>query len=225
MLLDAGGVILDEAEHEKVRARIITEILSEIVPAYSLSRYLQDIEESVRVFCTNAYGYVFWKNLEGDLDLFNELYTRHSRRWKEQRPPLVLSQGIDDEVKTISRNFKIGIAGQYGKEILRLLERGSILDCFEYHLTQDDFPITKPDPRYCEQIVKTIGVSPEQCIMVGDRIDKDVIPARQVGMKTIRIRVGLHKNQKSRIPSEEPDAELESVIGLSKAILRIAEKT
>jgi putative hydrolase of the HAD superfamily len=222
VLLDVGGVILDESEHEKVRAEIVTEILSEIIPGYSLNEYYLDVEESVKVFCPHAYGYVFWKNLKGNTALFDELFTRHLKRWHELRPPLKLSQGIDEEVKAISRDFKLGIAGQYGKEILSLLERSSILDCFEYHLTQDDFSVTKPDPRYYEQIVKAIGVNPEQCIMVGDRIDKDIIPAKELGMKTIRIRVGLHKNQKPRIPYEIPDVELESVRGLSEAILRLA---
>jgi ribonucleotide monophosphatase NagD (HAD superfamily) len=60
--------------------------------------------------------------------------------------------------------------------------------------------------------------------MVGDRIDKDVIPAKLLGMKTILIRVGLHKNQQPRIPFEVPDAELDSVIGLADAILKVAEQ-
>jgi ribonucleotide monophosphatase NagD (HAD superfamily) len=41
--------------------------------------------------------------------------------------------------------------------------------------------------------------------MVGDRIDKDIIPAKMVGMKTIRVKTGIHKNQKPRIPEEIPD--------------------
>ena len=41
--------------------------------------------------------------------------------------------------------------------------------------------------------------------MVGDRIDKDIIPAKLVGMKTIRIRTGIHKNQEARTPEEIPD--------------------
>jgi len=41
--------------------------------------------------------------------------------------------------------------------------------------------------------------------MVGDRIDKDIIPAKMVGMKTIRIKIGIYKNQEPRIPEEIPD--------------------
>ena len=57
-----------------------------------------------------------------------------------------------------------------------------------------------------------------------DRIDKDVIPAKQVGMKTIRIRVGLHKNQLPRIPLEIPDAELDGISGLAAAVRKVAKQ-
>lgn len=224
VLLDAGGVIVDESEQEVIRAQIIVEVLSAIVPGYSISRYQSDIEGAVRVFCPSAYQYVFRKHLKNDRSLFDKVYALHLDKWRQRKPPLKLSFGLEREVKAISRHFKIGIAGQYGREILNLLEDRSILDCFVYRLTQDDFPITKPDPRYYEQIVEACGVQPQECIMVGDRIDKDVVPAKQLGMKTILIRTGLHRNQQPRIPFEVPDAELEGVPGLAAAVQRVAEQ-
>jgi putative hydrolase of the HAD superfamily len=224
VLLDAGGVILDESEHEEVRAQIAVEILNAIISEYSVSIYCSDIEEAVKSFCPNIYQYIFWKYLKNDRSLFDKLYASYLDKWQQRKPPHKLTSGFESEVRAICRNFKVGIAGQYGQELLDLLEKRSILDCFTYRLTQDDFSITKPDLRYYEQIVEACGVDPQQCIMVGDRIDKDIIPAKQLGMKTILIRVGLHKNQKPRIPLEIPDAELESVSGLTEAILKVAEE-
>jgi putative hydrolase of the HAD superfamily len=222
ILLDAGGVILDETEHEEIRAEISVEILSAVIPGYSISAYYSDVEEAVRCFCPSVYQYVFWKAVENDRSLFDKLYASYLKEWQQQKPPLELTLGFETEVRTIGKNLKIGIAGQYGVELLKLLEERSILDCFTYRLTQDDFSITKPDLRYYEQIVKACGVDPKQCIMVGDRIDKDVIPAKLLGMKTILVRTGLHKNQMPRIPFEVPDAELNGVSGLAEAILKMA---
>lgn len=224
VFLDAGGVILDESEHEKARAELAVEVLSPVVSGYSVRTYFSDIEEAVSVLCPSAYQYVFWKYLRNDRSEFNKLFTSFKEKWQKRKPPLKLTQGLENEVREISRDFKIGIAGQYGKEVLELLERHSILNCFAYHFTQDDFSITKPDPRYYEQILKKCGVDPKESIMVGDRIDKDIIPAKQLGMRTILVRAGLYRNQQPRIPFEIPDLELQSVSGLAKAVVGLAGK-
>jgi len=224
VLLDARGVILDESEHEEVRAEIIVNILSAIIPEYSISMYHSDIEEAVKSFCPKTYQYVFWKHLKHDGFLFNKLYALYLDRWQQCKPPLKLSSGLETEVRTICKDFKLGIAGQYGEEILSILKKRSILDRFAYHLTQNDFSITKPDPRYYEQIIQVFGVAPQQCIMVGDRIDNDIIPAKRLGMKTILIRTGLHRNQQPRIPFEVPDAELDEVLGLAAAVRKVSKK-
>jgi FMN phosphatase YigB (HAD superfamily) len=223
VLLDGGGVIVDESELENVRGEIIAETLTAVAPGYSLEQYWADIDEAVSLFCTNVYEYVIWKHSTNDRTLFDNLYSAHTERWKERQPPLKLSDGFDIEAKRICQRYKMVNAGQYGREILDLLAEHSLLNCFAIHLTQDDFAITKPDPRYYEQIVARAHAEPSECIMVGDRIDKDVIPAKQLGMKTIMIRSGIHRNQQPRVPSEIPDIELPTVRGLADAIDRIAK--
>lgn len=223
VLLDAGGVILDESEHEQIRAEIAVGVLNTIVPEYSLRHYYSDVEEAVNCFCPSVYQYVFWKALNRDMSLFDRLYASYLAEWKKRKPPLKLTYGLEAELKAISEDFKIGIAGQYGQELLQLLEQHSILECFTYRLTQDDLATTKPDLRFYESIVKRSGLDPKECVMVGDRIDKDVIPAKLLGMKTILIRVGLHINQQPRIPFEVPDAELTSISGLAEAILKLSQ--
>ncbi|MCI0440220.1 MAG: HAD family hydrolase [Chloroflexi bacterium] len=218
ILLDAGGVILDESEFELVKAEIISRNLASLVAGYCVDDYFRDIEEAVKSFCPDAERFVVWKHSGGDVALFERLYGAFISEWRQRAPAMRLSDGLADEVRAISKGYAIGIAGQYRRPILDLLERESILQCFAHRYTQDDFSITKPDPRYYAQIASACGVEPEECVMVGDRIDKDIIPARMLGMKTVLIRVGLHRNQQPRIPAEIPDIELPSVVGLARAI-------
>jgi putative hydrolase of the HAD superfamily len=222
VLLDGGGVIVDETEFEQLYGEIIVEQLYQIVPGYSIESYYRDIEEAVRVFCPSVYKYVLWKYTKGSIPIFDTLYQKFLDLSKIRRPPMKMHQGFGTEAKMLSQKYKLVIAGQYGREVLSLLKDNKILDCFSSRITQDDFPITKPDPRYLEQIAQTIGSKPSECIMVGDRIDKDIIPARQLGMKTIRIKQGLHKNQMPREPFEIPDKEIDNVCELAKAVEDIA---
>lgn len=225
ILLDGGGVIVDESELEDVRAKIISDVLSSLIRGYSTYNYRLDMDEAVKSFCPNVYKYIIWKYTEGNLPLFDELYQKHLSLWEKDHPPLKISAGFDVEAKAIGSRYKMVIAGQYGREILDLLRENSLLEYFSSSFTQDDFNITKPDPRYIEQIAKRVGADCNQCVMVGDRIDKDIIPAKMLGMKTILIRTGIHRNQRPREPFEVPDLELESLIGLSDAIDEIASAT
>jgi hypothetical protein len=65
------------------------------------------------------------------------------------------------------------------------------------------------------------GVPPAECIMVGDRLDQDIAPAKALGMATIRFRTGRHRRQKPRSAAETPDEEVTDVAELEAAILRL----
>jgi len=45
-------------------------------------------------------------------------------------------------------------------------------------------------PSFFRHVVKKLGVEPRDCVMVGDREDADILPAKAVGMHTIRMRTG-----------------------------------
>jgi len=222
VLLDAGGVILDESEHEQVRIDIATRVLGGAVPGYTESMLRGDLDEAIKVFCPRILAYVLWKRVKPDRDLFGRLYSEFRAEWARRRPPLKLMAGFKPEIEKTAHHLKVGIAGQYGSDLLDLLDGEGILRHFTYTFTQDDFDITKPDPRYLERIAEACGVQPVECIMVGDRVDNDIIPAKQVGMKTVLVRGGLHRNQIPRIPGEVPDEVLTGITGLAHAIARLA---
>jgi putative hydrolase of the HAD superfamily len=222
VFLDAGGVLLDESLHEEAIGRAAAEILGSLIDGYTLDAYRRDIDEASRAYAPRIYQFVFWKYLKEDPGSFDSVYRSFVARWKEYRPSLALMPGMEEQIRSLHGDFDLGILGQYGGEILDLLGRHSLLDFFAYRYTQDDFDLTKPDPRYYEAVARKCGVRPEECIMVGDRIDKDVVPAKQVGMKTIRVRTGILKKQEPRVPFEVADAELEDIASLADAARSIA---
>lgn len=61
------------------------------------------------------------------------------------------------------------------------------------------------------------------CIVVGDRLDRDIAPAKARGMTTIRFRTGRYRRQKPRSPAETPDAEVTDVAELDAAIKSLIE--
>jgi HAD superfamily hydrolase (TIGR01549 family) len=221
ILLDAGGVILNEANHELRVKEIMAELICDITPDYHFEQYDRDLQEAVASFCPKAYDFVIWKNCGGNLNRYYHLRKEFRRRYRANAPALVLMDGADKVIQVLAKKYKLLLAGQYGEEIMHLFEGYSLVDCFYNALTQDDFDITKPDPRYLERIIQKGNADPHQCVMVGDRIDKDVIPAKMLGMKTVLARNGLHKNQVPRIPDEMPDVEIRDIRELPEAIEKI----
>jgi putative hydrolase of the HAD superfamily len=57
-------------------------------------------------------------------------------------------------------------------------------------VTFDDTGFRKPDPAPFNLLLKKLEVSPNEAIMVGDWVERDIIGAAQVGMKTAFARYG-----------------------------------
>lgn len=51
--------------------------------------------------------------------------------------------------------------------------------------------IAKPDPAIFRLALEQANCAAENAVMIGDRLDNDIIPAKQLGMHTIWVRQGL----------------------------------
>ena len=69
--------------------------------------------------------------------------------------------------------------------------------------------------------VRDPGLAPTECILVGDRIDADIAPAKAAGMATIQFRSGRWRRQRPRSAAETPDAIVTDVTELEEAILNL----
>ena len=67
-------------------------------------------------------------------------------------------------------------------------------------------------------------VPPAECIFVGDRLDRDIAPARARGMATIQFRTGRWRQQRPRDASETPDAVVTDVAELETAIRDLSDR-
>lgn len=218
VLMDAGGVLLDENEYEALTCRLIVKVLQKYLGTYSEANYWKDLDESIRAFSPHNRQYIIWKYCNGEVYLFYALWKEFMDLWNQEEHELKLMLGIIGELESLRKKFKIILAGQYGEELIAVLKKEHVIKLFENEMTQDDFYITKPDPRYVEQICRAAGVKPQECIMIGDRIDKDIIPAKQNKMGTVLVMAGVYKNQKPRTVDEIPDMVVEGIIGLGKKV-------
>jgi HAD superfamily hydrolase (TIGR01549 family) len=116
------------------------------------------------------------------------------------------------------RGLKLGIVANQPQAARERLARAGIGDLFQYQGLSAVTGLRKPDPRAFLAAADALGVPPAACIMVGDRIDNDIVPAKALSMAAILFRGGRHRRQRPRSAAEEPDAVVTDVLELEAAI-------
>ena len=82
---------------------------------------------------------------------------------------------------------------------------------FDVIVSSAEEGVAKPDPRIFNIALTRAGCAPEQAVMIGDRIDNDIVPAKQMGMKTVWIKQGVGKYWHIQGDCETPEYEVNSL--------------
>ena len=146
---------------------------------------------------------------EKDIKLFTSLFAQlmtQSAGWQDFSQKLLekVIQKTDQEiVNKLTNFFKENIVYQLyddAKEIIELSYQKAILTSAAPFLfsnlglekyfeifTPRETKFLKPDPRAFLVVLNKLKVKPEEVLMVGDEVERDLIPAQKLGMETILI--------------------------------------
>jgi len=75
--------------------------------------------------------------------------------------------------------------------------------------------VEKPDAEIFRRALRRAGCAPESAVMVGDRLDNDILPATRLGMRTVWVRQGLASR---RADSDIPDRTVASLAEITKIL-------
>ncbi len=113
-----------------------------------------------------------------------------------------------DEVQYIlpllSKDYRLGIISNNSSGSIGLLSKANLLHYFSTICLSQDIGFKKPDYRIFNKAIDVSSIPYENCIMVGDRLDIDILPANELGLKTIRTLNSAYKIQKPINKKEEP---------------------
>jgi HAD superfamily hydrolase (TIGR01509 family) len=84
--------------------------------------------------------------------------------------------------------YFVGIAGNQSRDLLAsMLALGLDADIIT---TSEHLGFDKPSPRFFEAMLAQSGFRADEAAYVGDRVDNDILPAREIGMVTVFIERG-----------------------------------
>ncbi len=170
LFFDAGSTLIDESAVYRLRLEKIAG--SAGVPADTVVRKAREIYQQDR---------------KGDYAVA-EYYGVELPSWeKEHEVPFPDAEGV---LKRLSGKYKIGIIANQSPGTSGRLEAFGLLKYIDIVVASAEEGISKPDRRIFITALERAGCTAEDCFMIGDRIDNDIIPAKDIGMKTIWVRQG-----------------------------------
>lgn len=97
--------------------------------------------------------------------------------------------GAKEALETVSKDYICCVASNAGasnNELLGIaLNRVNLREHFQYLFTSRELGVAKPNLDFFSKILEYLNLQPEECIMVGNDYEKDIIPANKVGLHTI----------------------------------------
>lgn len=85
--------------------------------------------------------------------------------------------------------------------------------------TSDDWGVSKPDMEFFQRLIASIPYPSDEALYVGDRLDNDIRPASEMGMRTALIRRGPW----GFIQEHDPDADAVATMRI-RSLLELPEK-
>lgn len=104
-------------------------------------------------------------------------------------PRVELIPGVEEALASIHGRLACCVASNAGDsdaELMGLaLERVGIRHFFDHLWTSRELGANKPDTTFFEAVLRELDLEPAACIMVGNDYEKDIAPAKSIGMWTI----------------------------------------
>ena len=107
-------------------------------------------------------------------------------------------------LRELSKRYKIGIIANQNPGSRERLEKMGLLKYIDIVVASAEEGVAKPDLRIFRIALERADCKPEEVVMIGDRIDNDIIPAKKIGMKTVWIRQGFGGYAELKTVEEQP---------------------
>lgn len=128
--------------------------------------------------------------------------------------PSPLFAGIKEMLATLkARGYLLAVAtGKHREGLNEVLAESGLNDVFDATRTADE-TASKPDPLMLNELMHTLGVKAQECLMIGDtRFDLDM--ASRVAMDSVAVLCGAHTQEE--LSTFNPVAVLEHTTQLSE---------
>jgi len=132
----------------------------------------------------------------------------------------ILYPDVKYVLSSLSEQYKIGIIANQSFGTKDRLAEWEILKYIDIVVASAEEGVSKPNPEIFLSALSRAECKPENAVMIGDRMDNDIIPAKKIGMKTIWIKQGFAKYQEPKCEEEKADIEVSNLTQIIDILLK-----
>lgn len=213
IFFDIGNTLENETPAVEWRVSIAATLLSNFGVSISEEEFHQELRSSSAMRVSSVF-----KSTIKRLAPNKESYVEILKNCIWRKDLLQLRLGAKEVVTNLGRYHKLGIIANQSEGAQERFSSYGILDKFSTVISSHDVSASKPDPKIFEIAINQSGANPYESFMVGDRLDNDIGPAKEIGFNTVRI-LGCYND--SQIPineTEEPDFTIQNLHELEQII-------
>ncbi len=195
LFFDMGSTIMDETSacEKRIRDSIAgTDITYE--------QFVEKMAEFARL------------NMREDLAAFAYFNLKKAPWSKDAEHPYPDADRVLRSLK--ERGYRLGIIANQLPGSEARLARFGLLSYFEVICASAEEGVNKPDPELFRRALSRSGCAPADAVMIGDRTDNDIAPAKALGMQTVLIRQGYAGYHIVHNEGEEPHATVDHLTEL-----------
>ncbi|NQH33308.1 HAD family hydrolase [Streptococcus suis] len=140
--------------------------------------------------------------------------------------PLWTNEGVRlypetiDALEKLSQNYRLGIVANQSSSVRDLLKEWGIESYFQLIILSEAVGLSKPNTTIFILSLQKADIPADRVVYVRDRYDNDILPAKSLGMWTVRILTGFGK-----YASENEKLKSDWVIPSLQEITNIFEQT
>ena len=209
IFFDLGWTLVDETRAHEERLKAACGELARIGRRHSVSELFELCERAATDFVPNHF-----RGMLERLSLGSDEVARVARAARYVQGNEALYSGVPGVLSALSRRFRLGVIANQPKGAERRLARWGIREQFSLIVASHEYDLAKPDPQIFAVALSRAGCEAEEALMVGDRLDNDIGPAKSHGMRTLRVLQGFARSQEPRRSYEVPDVSAFGIAGL-----------
>ena len=204
VFFDIGGVMYDDS----IYARAWRTALRESGAAFTDEEFEHEYS-AARAEQSGSFRRRLTGRFLGSDDDLAAVEARASRHWSY--PASSVYADAHPCLEALDGRLRLGVIANQPSSVRMAMDRDDLTRFFEVWGVSDDLGMQKPDPSLFTHVLATAAVAPAATVMIGDRLDYDVRPAKTAGMRAIWVLRGEAPDDPTPSQLAEADAAVQGL--------------